>query len=358
MARLRGKLQLLALAAANVRNKFAEWLYLRSGVDWTRPMQVYGEFNARCNARCLMCNYWRQPEKQELPAATWIAALQSLRRLSRRFHLQLCAVEPLLRGAELFEVLDFCRDAGISCGITTNGQLLNAANIARLLSAGVLNVNVSIDSLDGRVHERIRGVPGILPRVLANVEAMTAEARRAGGRTRVLLRPLVCRENLAGLCELVEFAGRIGAAGINFQPISRATDEAGEMFRVDLALLDSQIERLLAMRRAGAPILNSEPSIRWWGDYFRERPVPPRDGPCVVALRNLYLSVEGDVTFCRFGGAKIGNIASGDLAEMWRSPAARKARAELVRCDRVCVGTSLEKKRWRDYFETFRRLVG
>jgi len=350
--------RLLSLAAANARGKYAEWLFVRGGRDATRPMQIYVEVNHRCNCRCRMCGYWRREPKAELSAAAWIAGLRSLKRLSPGAHVQFCAVEPLLR-ADLFEILNACRTAKLSAGVTTNGLLLHAENVRKLAAARLLNVNVSLDSLKPEVHDGIRGVPGLQQKVVANLRT-AAEARASlPAPLRIILRTVVSRENVGELCDLAAFARDVGAAGISYQPISLATDEAKRMYEIDLPALDAEVRRLVEMKAAGAPILNSAASIRWWRDYFRRRQPAPRVGPCVVGLRNLYIDCEGRVALCRLEGPEIGRLSEGegDIAAMWRSPQARRLRGELLSCGRTCVGTSVEKKRWRDYADTFRRLA-
>ena len=45
------------LALKHVRNSVAEELYLRSGLDVTRPIAIYGIVNEHCNYKCRYCEY-------------------------------------------------------------------------------------------------------------------------------------------------------------------------------------------------------------------------------------------------------------------------------------------------------------
>ena len=80
----------------NARNKVAESLYLRTGLDTTLPIQIYGLVNRKCNARYTMCESWKKDKEAELPASVWIRLLKSLKSFSKGFHINFSGGEPLL----------------------------------------------------------------------------------------------------------------------------------------------------------------------------------------------------------------------------------------------------------------------
>lgn len=343
----------LRLAAANVRSKLAEQLAVRTGIDRSRPVQIYATLTRRCNGRCLMCMLWRNEPLPELPAEIWLSGLRSIRRLSGSCHVQFCAAEPLLK-ADLFDILVGCRAMGVSFGITTNGYLLNECNIARLLEVGVFNVNVSIDSMDPAVHDRTRGMDGLLETTRANVERLIA---RAKGRIRVIIRPLIMKDNVRTVHEVVQYARRIGAHGVNIQPVMKWSAESEDMFDVPPDELDACIDRLIAMKQAGAPILNSVAAMRMWKVHFSEESAAERNGLNTAQFHCLAIDADGEVAVSQTRDSRLGNIATDDLAALWRSARARELRRELMVRDRPAVATSAEKRSWRDYLNLFRRLM-
>jgi len=345
----------MRLAAANVRSKLAEGLFLRTRLDLTRPVMVYATVTTRCNARCLMCDYWRWGQTPELPAAAWVRAMKSLRRFSGGFHVQFGSAEPLLK-ADLFDILGACGRMGATAGITTNGLLLNERNVDRILESRLFNVNVSIDSLEESVHDRIRGVPGILARAREGIDLLMRRKAACRSPLRVVLKPIVCAQNVRSLDALVLFARDRGLTGVNFQPINVWTEEARPMFDLSIADLEAGIERLVRMRKEGYPIMNSESAMRVWVDHFRSRQAG-LEGPCTAVLRNLNILANGDVVVCTFRQSRVGNIAEAGVDRLWRSGPARTLRAELARCRRVCTLTCVEKRRWRDYLTWFSRFM-
>lgn len=350
------KCRLLRLAAANARSKLAESLYVRTGLDLTRPVQVYATVNTRCVARCRMCDFWRQKPQSELPAGVWVRALRSLRRFAGQFHVQFCAAEPLLK-EDIFDVLQYCNHAGLTAGITTNGLLLNGRNVGRILQCNLFNVNISIDSMDESVHDGIRGLPGLLRKVRSNIDSLLAERCGAGSGLRIILRPLICAENVAEVHRIVEYAAAKDLTGVHFQPIELWTEESRQMFKVAPAQLADTQRRLIRMKAQGYPIMNSTQAILRWTRHFLSQPAP-NEAPCASALRNLNIASGGDVSLCSMCESVVGNIAHEDLSAIWRSARARQMRRRLVRCNRVCNGTAVEKRNWRAYLDLFRRLAG
>lgn len=345
--------RLFRLVAANVRSKLAEQLYLATGIDATRPVQIYATLTNRCNARCLMCMLWRKPAGVELPAATWVRGLRSLRRLAGSFHVQFCAAEPLLK-EDLFEILAGCRAMGVSYGITTNGYLLDEATIDQLLAVRIFNVNVSIDSMDPAIHDRIRGLPGLLKTTRRNVETLLA---RSNESVRVILRPTLMKDNLDSIHEVVAYAQAIGAAGVNIQPMMKWSPESEVLFAVDPARLEQTLDRLIEMRHNGAPILNSPQAMRLWKEHFAGTLTQKTGGRYTAHLRSLAIDADGTLSASQITPSVIGNLASQDPAAVWTSPQARQLRCELLHSARPGVATSAEKRTWQDYFRLFRRLA-
>ena len=273
------------VALSNARNKFAEKLYIKWGIDMTRPIQIYGIINNTCNARCSMCDSWRKPKFIELPASDWIRALQSLKETSGTFHINFSGGEPLLK-RDFFDILEFCAKEKIMTGFTTNGFLQNERKIDRILSLNVANINISVDSMDEKIHDAMRGIPGLLSKVKKNIEYLVSEKNRLKKNIQIILKPTVGSFNMSGLDKIVKYAMDMKLTGVNFQPIFKWTKEAEEMFKVDRKELSDTIDKLVEMKREGSNILNSIESIREWRNHFDEV-IPKQNSPCPVALRNL-----------------------------------------------------------------------
>jgi MoaA/NifB/PqqE/SkfB family radical SAM enzyme len=308
-----------------------------------------------------MCHFWRE-DSVELPARVWNRFLDELKAMSGAFYFGVSGGEPLLK-ADCWEMFEHCGRKNIVFGLVTNGLLLTDDNIKRLLDCGIYHINVSIDSLDDAVHDGMRGIPGLLRRTRANLERLVDITRQQKIKLPIIVKTVVCAENLPnqGLERLVGYARDLGIAGVSFQPLAYLewgdTDENIEqMWKVDPALLRETVERLIRMKREGQPIVNPEPVIAEWPDYFAKAPAPERTSPCTVPLRNLRVYPDGKIEVCGPLQVTIGNIATDSIRDLWVSKPVKAKRAKLVKCRKTCMGTCVVKRRSRDYLELFRRL--
>jgi len=346
--------QAVQLAKSNARSIAAQWLFLKTHIDITRPVQTYALLTTRCNCKCVMCDFWREQPRDELSTETWLRYLEQLRRLSGPVSVNFSGGEPLLR-KDLIELLTKCREIGLAAGIVTNGLLLNSQNIAKLLAAEPFNINISIDSLRDELQDAMRGVPGSLAKVKRNIEDLMKALGETEGRTKVILKSIVSKDTLDGLTDLTRYAADVGMSGISFQPVFEFSDESKDMLRVEPALLEKVLSELIAMKTSGYPILNSEASMRQWPTYFAGE-VAERRVPCVVALRDLFIYPNGDAIVCGTCNTVIGNIAREDIGSIWQSATARKLRRGLVNCSKLCLNTCVVKRSLKDYISLFSRL--
>lgn len=349
--------RILSLAWGNTRNKLAEGLYLKTGIDLVLPLQVYGLVNRRCNARCRMCDSWRDKEAIELPASVWSRGMTSLKQLSPHCHVNLSGGEPLLK-QDFLEILEHCRKIGLSAGFTTNGILLDEKRIPRILECKPFNINISLDSVEPGVHDDLRGVPGLFDKLVKNIACLRSLMEKTGMKVQVVIKPTVSNRNVGGLAKLAEFARENGLSGVHYQPILEWSAESKEMFNLDLGALSDSVSKLIEMRRSGYPILNSESSMAEWGNHFRGARQSGKS-PCTVALRSLTIGTDGHVALCtmRMDDSVIGSIANDDITTMWRSDTALKIRRKLVKCRRLCTATCVVKRRLRDYLYLYRRFT-
>ncbi len=98
----------LKVACNNIRNELAQWFDYYTGINYTRPTQIYGLLNTRCNVKCIMCDSWSQNENIELPPEVWIKALLSLKKLAGNYFINFSGGEPLLYKG-LYEILKVCK---------------------------------------------------------------------------------------------------------------------------------------------------------------------------------------------------------------------------------------------------------
>lgn len=340
-----------ALGLKHVRNAASEALYLRTGIDVTRPVAIYAEVIERCNYKCRYCDYWRRPNyRNEMSIDEWKGALLSLKEYIGSYHIEFAGGEPYIKKG-FTGLIQFCHDNDIHWGVTTNGgAYLNRKIVEQTIAARPFNMNISIDSTDAAIHDYSRGVGNSLNDIVAGIRNVAAARKEAGLDFPIIIKPVVHRLNYRRLPEMVDWIQSIGATAINFQPVEQGTKETAEELWIGEADMDGLIrvrDELLALKRKGAPILNSERLLGVWPAHFRNETAPPEVMPCRVGMRNYFIRSDGRVEVCWYF-QPIGNVREASAREIWLGEEAKRRRAETIGCEKLCLFTCLSQRTLMD----------
>ena len=185
------------------------WLDLPSLLVGKVPRLVVVQITDRCNAGCPHCSMRAGVIRNgsTMPIDTALSVIDHAARSGVRA-ISFTGGEPLLDVRQITRYIRFARESGIRSTRTgTNGFLFansdsrhvttEAGRLAdSLLTAGLRNFWISLDSADPATHERMRGLPG----VVAGIERALPVFHEAGmyptvnlGLTRVLGGPLLPR---------------------------------------------------------------------------------------------------------------------------------------------------------------------
>jgi MoaA/NifB/PqqE/SkfB family radical SAM enzyme len=132
-----------------------------------------------CNAACDFCGFARDKTlagpRRYLNSTAFSRALPILRRRRIRY-MTFQGGEPLVH-PDIAALVRAATDAGIECGLITNGWFLSE-NVEALASAGLTRLLISIDSDRMAEHDRNRGLPKLNERIRESI----ARARAFGLR--------------------------------------------------------------------------------------------------------------------------------------------------------------------------------
>ena len=339
--------ELASLGWMHTVSAMAESVYLKTGIDSTRPVTFYGLVNERCNVKCRYCEYWRfEKYSEEMTIEQWQTALLSVKQFVGNYSINFSGGEPMIKPG-FVDLLGWCYDNGIKAGVTTNGSALTRANAARIVASHPFNVNISVDAPSAEVHDYLRGVPGLFDKLSNGIRFLLEERKSQKVEFPITIKPTVNARNFRHLPALVEWAQQMGDLCVSPQPMNRWTPETyNELWieREDLPELEAVIEKLVQMQKAGAPILTPEHVLRLMPGHFREEQAPRSTLPCRVGMRNFFIRTNGDIEVCVLGFPTIGNIQQQSAREIWYSPEARKVRADTVKCEKLCLITCLSQK--------------
>lgn len=286
----------------------------------------------RCNQACPMCSVHASPD-HALSLADLASAFRALRAGGVRI-VELSGGEPFLR-RDLPEVIALADREGLLFTFNTNATALTEPGLRALAGArGLLQVAVSLDSLDRERYARLRG-RDLLDRALAGLDRL----RGAGLGAPLKLNVAVSRHNVAEVPALLAFARQRGlflsAFPVNQGPGAHRSDsgafaaEAPERQAIAAAFDD------LARRRSrGEPLWEPSSFYRAAARFVRREPL----APCGAGRLYLDLRADGSVAPCVElpAVARVEDLASG---RAWEALSAAQGAVAACRRDTPCCYT-------------------
>lgn len=172
---------------------------------------------ARCNSRCISCDWWQSDGADDLSFEEIRALVQQLPTLGVRM-VVFSGGEPLLR-REVYDIADLFRAHGIKLNLLTAGLFLERD--AEKIAAHFDGVTISLDGHTNALYQKIRGVDA-----LALVERGVQKLRAAAPHHTLRARSTLHRYNFRDLPELIDKARGMGLRQISFL----AADVTSEAF--------------------------------------------------------------------------------------------------------------------------------
>ena len=260
-----------------------------------RLQPTFVSFNSlnACNQACPMCAVWRRDK-----AMLTLAEMEPIFRDLKKFGFMVVEIsggEPFLR-EDIYEIFAMLDRLGFLYTTATNGTLLTPAGIEKLRSAkGLLQLAVSIDSLDPETYARLRG-GDFLAAALQNLELLRGARLQFPLKINLVMNRINFRETLTFL----DFARSRGLY-LSVFPVNqgegffhRHSDrqyQASDDEREQMAALFRELARL---RRSGEPLWEYSGFYERAADYVRGTPV----GPCDAGKLYIDLNADGQVAVC------------------------------------------------------------
>jgi len=172
---------------------------------------LYLQITARCNLSCAHCCYSCSPASNGQLARQKIVELIDESTELGATSITLSGGEPLLHP----DLRDIIRHAAsrMDIQLTTNGMLIDDEWAAFLADLPV-RIQISLDSSQKAVHERIRG-RGTFNKTMAAVDRL----QKAGCDKKLILALTMMSSNLARLDDMIVFAEQLGIPRLRFLPL-------------------------------------------------------------------------------------------------------------------------------------------
>ena len=187
-----------------------------------------------CNLRCQMCYFSDEAQRERLRGRLSMDELHAIAEVffSRAIKLQIgCGAEPTLFTSlpKLVALGKQYRVPYIS--ITTNGQLLSADLLKRLVDAGLDEVTLSLHGLTQQTYEEL--MQGASFEQFEQTIAILAQATKQSPHLRIRINYTMNAKNIEELSLLPALLERLPATVVQLRPVQKLGDTAWTDFSLD-----------------------------------------------------------------------------------------------------------------------------
>lgn len=334
-----------------IRN-LPKWLsYFISGVKWhaagriytPKPVAAIFAVTHRCNARCLMCSFWKRQDYRKELSINEIREIFSNPLFNTLEKLVITGGEPILREdvVQIAQtVLESCpklkeislRTNGLEPGLVTQRVKELLVIFARNNRTIMFSVSVSLDGF-GAIHDEIRRVPQAFEMVCKTIERLQILQLETPFylSSNCVVQPL----NIDNLVQLSEF-GKNLRLPISFGALCLTdyfVDDPSQ--RNALVLTPEHYKKLKTVleHELQPNLLPSD--VPFWRDYFSIMSGRKKRFPCSWLDHFIRIDSDGTLTICRGDNlVQYGNIREKPPDILWYSEERKLLRNRLKK--QVC----------------------
>lgn len=318
----------------------------------TKPTLVAIKPTLNCVANCLHCNP-REKKFTRERTLTLNEYNELFKKLKKMGTEQICISggEPLIY-KDIVELVSLIRENGLKASLNTNGWLLTIEKFKELVEAGLLVVNLSIDSPLSKKHDELRRLNGLFDRATNQI----IECKNTNIPFELNVRMVLSKHNYKDVSEMIKLAERLRADILSIDMIE--ADSKNKLFLLNreeiidfkenyIPNLIEQIENMNIKENLKKfnihqlkdmfntqfnPIENFENGYYWRDDRIKEK--------CDIPKSFMIIEGDGMVLPCNaveYNRDKIiGNIIDTNIEELWNSQKWEQFRKEKMDFCREC----------------------
>jgi MoaA/NifB/PqqE/SkfB family radical SAM enzyme len=287
-----------------------------------KPLYVKIKLVWTCNLRCGMCQHWRWRREAPVELNRLKGAIDELAELGcRKIHIS--GGEPTLH-PHLAALINHINQHDIRVTMTTNATLMTRDRAQLLSEAGLRGVNVSIDSPDPRLHDRIRGVKGSWKRAVKGLKALRKEMKKGNVR----INTVVGRLNYESMVDLPDLAADLGVDYLNLIPLDEHTGDLQRLSKRQIQDYNQRIAPMVAEKAMGFGLMQDPRQAYPFGQTIAEARLSKNglyargyyeQQPCFAPWVHALIDHMGRVSVCCMlrEAPIMGDLRQQSFAEIW-----------------------------------------
>ncbi|MGA3192802.1 MAG: radical SAM protein [Candidatus Bathyarchaeia archaeon] len=288
--------------------------------ELSAPYRMDIALTYRCNNKCIHCYAGGPRQTSELTTEEWLRGIDKLRTLGIP-QVVFTGGEPTLRD-DLATLIAYTRKMELVSGLVTNGRKLkDKAYLQSLTDAGLDHVQITVESHDPKVHDKITGADGSWNETVQGLKNALASPIYTVSNT------TLSQYNVKDVEATIEFLHGLGVKqfACNSLIYSGKAPEVAKSF----ALEETSLEPVLNRIKEKARQLSME--FTWYTptQYCEVNPLQLELGikSCSACRINMAIEPDGTVIPCQsYSIAPLGNILKDNWKKIWQNPICKKLR--------------------------------
>jgi radical SAM protein with 4Fe4S-binding SPASM domain len=288
--------------------------------ELSAPYRMDLALTYRCDNNCVHCYAGGPRETKELSTEEWFLVLDKVYELGIP-HVAFTGGEPTLRD-DLPKIITHAQEIGLVSGLITNGRRLkDKSYFDSLVDAGLDHVQITVESYDPKVHDKITGLEGSWEETVQGLKnAISSPIYTLSNTT-------LNQWNVKDILKTIEFLHGLGLQQFACNSLIYS-GKAPDVVK-DFALEDSSLEPILTEIQNKARELGME--FIWYTptEYCVLNPLQLDLGikSCSACRISMCIEPDGTVIPCQSYFTPLGNILKDDWKKIWRNPLCLKLRA-------------------------------
>ncbi|MBU7028525.1 MAG: radical SAM protein [Theionarchaea archaeon] len=276
------------------------------------------EITNLCNLSCLHCfNDSGKPHPNELTTQEILSVIDTLSSMGVD-NITLTGGEPLMH-PDLFTIIEHARKAPMSVTIFTNGTMITEEHVEQFKQLKVRGFDISIDSVDEKIHDRFRRQRGALKKTMHAVQLL----KEAGFHIKISVS--LSQLNKNDIADMLEYFKEQDLKTFGFSPVTYSGRGIDGLAVSPEECYPIWVEQLTYLKNEFPEALSE----------IHER----TEGICGIAWNLIGIKSDGTILPCP-GSNKVlgvGNVRDVNLKEFWdTNETLETLRRMNVKNDSIC----------------------
>ncbi|MBO7595669.1 MAG: radical SAM protein [Bacteroidales bacterium] len=275
------------------------WKFVYEHTKEFFPVTIVWEITYKCNQKCIHCyeNCSLNKTINDLDTETIKRILNDLHD-SGCFMLYITGGEPFVR-KDIFEILSYAKQLNFSIVLLTNASLLSDEEIDFIHKIGIIQVRITLFSLNGEIHDKITNCRGSFEITYSNILKLVEKG------ISVRLNVPITKYNFNGYRDVIAFAQNNGCE-YKISPSLHPKDD-GDRSPLSLKISEQEYKEILKN-----PLANMS-------DEYANSTEKGENVFCKVVFGELALSPSGQVFPCNSFKYELGNVTKQSVMDIWQN---------------------------------------